>query len=275
MCAYVWWLGGLSPRRRWYVGGMTALAVVVVLVVAGRLTLARAVRHAGPAADQSAPGPVVLVPGYGGGTDGLAALAMRLERLGRRTAIVVPPGDGTGDLRKQASVLDKKVNALLRGGAPSVDVVGYSAGGVVTRLWARDHDGAHKARRIVTLGSPHQGADVSAAGAALSPGACPVACQQLVPGSALLRKLGHRVGDRPEWMSVWTTRDQVVTPPGSARLDGAVNVVLQQVCPDAAAGHDDLPSDPLVDGIVLRALGGDPMTAPAPSDCASLRAPGS
>ncbi|MEV5572422.1 hypothetical protein AB0L06_20460 [Spirillospora sp. NPDC052269] len=250
---------------------MTALITMIMLVVAGRLALARAGRHAGPAADQSAPGPVVLVPGYGGGTDGLAALAMRFERVGRRTVIVAPPGDGTGDLRKQANALDRRVNALLRGGAPSVDVVGYSAGGVVTRLWARDHDGAHKARRIVTLGSPHQGADVSAAGAALSPGACPTACRQLVPSSSLLRGLGHRVGDSPEWMSVWTTRDQVVTPPESARLDGAINVVLQEICPDAATSHEDLPSDPLVGGIVLRALGGDPMAIPAPSDCASLR----
>lgn len=266
------WPGGLSPRRRWYVGGMTALVAVVVLLAAGRFALARAGRNAGPAADQSAPGPVVLVPGYGGSTDGLAVLAMRFARLGRRTAIVVPPGDGTGDLRKQANALDKKVNALLRSGAPSVDVVGYSAGGVVARLWAREHDGGHKARRIVTLGSPHQGADVSAAGAALSPGACPAACRQLVPGSALLRGLGDRVGDRPQWMSVWTTRDQTVQPPESARLDGAVNVVLQEVCPDARTGHDDLPSDPLVDGIVLRALGGDPMTAPAASDCEDLRA---
>ncbi|MFC4911528.1 esterase/lipase family protein [Actinomadura gamaensis] len=265
------WLGGLSPRRRWYVGGMSALVAMVVLLVAGRFALARAGRDGGPAADQAAPGAVVLVPGYGGSTDGLAVLAMRFERAGRRTAIVVPPGDGTGDLRKQANALDRKVNELLRGGAPSVDVVGYSAGGVVARLWARRHDGAHKARRIVTLGSPHQGADVSAVGAALSPGACPLACQQLVPGSALLRGLGDRVGDRPEWMSIWTTRDQTVTPPESARLDGAVNVVLQEVCPDARTGHGDLPSDPLVDGIVLRALGSDPMAPPSESDCASLR----
>ncbi|RFU38846.1 lipase, partial [Actinomadura logoneensis] len=119
---------------------------------------------------------------------------------------------------------------------------------------------------------PHQGADVSAAGAALSPGACPEACRQLVPGSALLRGLGDRVGDGPAWMSVWTTRDQTVQPPESARLDGAVDVVLQDVCPDARTGHDDLPSDPLVGGIVLRALGAGPMTAPVASDCASLRA---
>ncbi|WP_211245927.1 esterase/lipase family protein [Actinomadura oligospora] len=271
----MWWLAGLSPRRRWYVGGMSALVAVIVLVVAGRFALARAGRDAGPAADQSTPGPVVLVPGYGGGTDGLAVLARRFERLGRRAVIVLPPGNGTGDLRKQADSLDRRVNALLRGGAPSVDVVGYSAGGVVTRLWARDHNGAHKARRIVTLGSPHQGADVSAAGAALSPGACPTACQQLVPDSPLLRGLGDRVGDSPEWMSVWTTRDQVVTPPESARLDGAINVVLQEICPDVRTGHDALPSDPLVGGLVLRALGSDLMTTPAPSDCASLRADGS
>ncbi|GAA4095056.1 esterase/lipase family protein [Actinomadura miaoliensis] len=89
--------------------------------------------------------PPALVPGYGGG----AAFVLDL------------PGDGTGDLREQARALDRRLGEALRGGAPSVDVVGHSAGGVVARLWAAEHDGARKARRIVSLGSPHRGAQLA------------------------------------------------------------------------------------------------------------------
>ena len=69
---------------------------------------------------------------------------------------------------------------------------------------------------------------------------------------------------------MWTTLDETVTPPQSARLDGAVNVVLQDICPDARTDHSGLPSDPLVLGIVLRARGTGPLTAPAAADCGTL-----
>lgn len=243
------------------------MASVLILLLAGVLVVAvpralRVFRADRPAPAQDRPGPVILVPGYGGGTGGLRILAERIRAAGGRATVLELPGDGTGDLREQARALDRATSAALRSGAPSVDVIGYSAGGVTARLWAHDHDGARKARRIITLGSPHRGAEVASAGQAFAPGACPLACQQLVPGSAVLARLGGRVPARPAWMSIWTTLDETVTPPDSARLDGAVNVPLQRICPAARTGHGDLPTDPLVTGIVLQALGPSPLRPP-------------
>jgi triacylglycerol lipase len=256
-------LGGLSPRRR--------AAAVAAVVLAGALVAALvgprlADRFGGASAGVSGserPGPVLLVPGYGGGTGSLQRLAERIRATGRTATVVAPPGNGTGDLREQAAALDRAVVGALAGRADSVDLVGYSAGGVVVRVWVQEFDGPTRARRVVTLGSPHHGARIAAAGAAAVPGACPTACQQLAPGSRLLTALASPVPTPPAWLSVWTLDDRTVTPPESARLPGAVNVELQSVCPAARPGHGGLPTDPTVTRLVLDALGAAALAAPA------------
>lgn len=260
----------MSPRRRLL---LVALAVVAAAgVLAGVLAALPAPGTArGPVA-QDRPGPVLLVPGYGGSRAALEPLAAALRAQGRQATVLPLDGDGTGDLLAQAGALDRAVTAAERAGAPSVDLVGYSAGGVVAGLWVARHDGADRARRVVTVGSPLHGTDVAASAAALTPDACPDACRQLAPGSALLAELDRAgVGRAVPWLSVWTGRDTTVTPPTSANLAGAVNVELQDVCPGAGAGHGDLPGDEAVAGLVNRALGTAPITE-APAGCGTLRA---
>ena len=55
----------------------------------------------------------------------------------------------------------------------------------------------------------------------------------------------------------------MVTPPVSARLDGAVDVPVQDVCPGRQVTHGQLPTDPAVQAMVADALGVRPPTAPA------------
>ncbi|MCU7726993.1 alpha/beta fold hydrolase [Actinoplanes sp. KI2] len=251
----------MSPRRRLLLLGVAGLAVTALLIVLGARLLGRS-DATGARPDQARPGTVVLVPGYGGGRAALSRLADRLEAAGRTTVVLTLPGDGTGDLLTQADTLDSAVRDALRHGAPSVDVIGYSAGGVVARLWVDRHHGAQVARRIVTLGSPLHGARIAGAGAALAPDACPQACRELAPGSDLLRRLDGPLPAGLPWLSIWTQDDETVQPPDSARLAGAVNVPLQSICPSARVGHGDLPTDPKVTALVLTALGTAPLTAP-------------
>ena len=272
-------MGVVSPRRRLLLLGLAAVLVVVLVVVA----VVAGVRLVGSTAGNGGPplqdrlGPVLLVPGYGGDRDALAMLAGRIEAAtGRNAAVLTLPGDGTGDLGAQVAVLDAAAHAAIAAGAPSVDVVGYSAGGVVAGLWVARLSGAASARRVITLGSPLHGAQLAGLGAALVPDSCPPACRQLAPGSAVLGELDRAgVGARLPWLSVWTAEDRTVVPPQSARLAGAVNVELQSVCQDAHTAHGQLPTDPLVTGLVLRALGTEPLREPVTADCAGLRATGS
>lgn len=253
--------------------------MIAVIVLAGAALIGvRLAANGDPTTgtpSQARPGTVLLVPGYGGNASSLNVLAGKLRAHGRTATVVALPGDGTGDLLAQVKALDDAVNAALAAGAPSVDIVGYSAGGVVTRLWVARDGGEHRARRIVTLGSPLHGTQLAAAGNSLVPGACPLACQQLVPNSQLLRSVDNQpLPASLPWLSLWTQDDQTVTPPDSARLSGAVNVPLQQICPAIQVSHSQLPSSNLVDGIVLAALDGPTMSTPTAAQCRELIASG-
>ncbi len=265
-------LAGLSPARRRLVVTVLALAVAA-LVTGAALLLDRTSGAAGrEPVSQAEPGPVLLVPGYGGSTASLRPLADRLAAEGRDATVVAVPGNGTGDLGGAVDVLDEAVDAALeRTGAGSVDVVGYSAGGVVARLWAAD-GGAEVTRRIVTLGSPHHGTTLADLAGSLAPDQCPEACRQLAPGSPLLAELnaGDETPEGPVWISIWTAQDQTVTPPESARLEGALELPVQSVCADARVAHGDLPRDPLVQAMVLEQLGVAVPAALSPDDCARL-----
>ncbi len=263
-------LADLPPARRRFVAVLAALALGVVVAIGVGLWGGREPETV--PASQAMPGPVLLVPGYGGSTTALDVLAEALTRAGRDATVVQLAGDGTGDLDEQAGVLkDAADRALERTGAASVDVIGYSAGGVTARLWVRDHGGAGLARRVVTLGSPHHGSDLAGLAADLATDSCPAACQQLAPGSDLLRRLnaGDETPSGPMWVSIWSTDDQTVVPPDSAALAGALEFTIQSVCPGVVVAHGDLPRAPAVMAAVLSELGTGAPTVPGGEVCSA------
>jgi pimeloyl-ACP methyl ester carboxylesterase len=259
-------LEALSPQRRRL--ALVVLGLVLVLVIAGAATAVLRTVHSTAGVPQDRPGPVLLVSGYGGGLDSLMPLAERLRSDGRDPVVVDPVGDGTGDLASQADHLGEVADRVLReSGAPSVDVIGYSAGGVVARLWVRD-GGAPVVRRVLTIGSPQHGTTQAALGAELA-GGCPAACEQLIPGSDVLRRLnaGDETPAGPDWVTIRSTADRVVTPVDSAALDGALNLVVQDFCPASTTTHGALPSDPVTLAALDSTLGAAPPKPPAQVAC--------
>ena len=261
-------LSSLAPARRRLLLVLAAAGALLLVVVVGLAVLGTG-DDVEPVA-QDEPGPVLLVAGYGGSVASLEPLRTELESLGRTTVVMPPVGNGTGDLDEQAAALGELAEETAeRLDAPSVDVVGYSAGGVVARLWVRDHGGDELARRVLSVGSPHHGTDI--AGQVLAAiGDCPPACRQLAPGSELLRRLnaGDETPAGPTFVAVYSTKDQVVTPPESAVLDGALSFSVQLVCPRDRAEHGDLPSDPVVLATLGSALGVDRPSTPTEDVCA-------
>lgn len=251
---------------------MLSIVAVVALgaVALGALVLRARHDQAVAPVSQSRPGPVLLIPGYGGSLESLAVLASAVRADGRDVTLVPLPDNATGDLRQQAATVERIAQAAIaRTHAPSVDVIGYSAGGVVARLWVRDFGGAALARRVITLGSPQHGTGVAGIAADVAPTACPTACQQLRDDSALLRRLnaGDETPRGPAYVSIWTTDDQVVTPPDSASLTGAIDVPMQSVCAGIQLAHGDLPQSPAVLAIIRLELASTPVRAVTSSDC--------
>jgi hypothetical protein len=68
-----------------------------------------------------------------------------------------------------------------------------------------------------------------------------------------------------DYTSVFSQNDELVQPPSSARLDGAVNVLVQDLCPGRSVHHGGALHDAAVFAVVLDAL-----THPGPADPARV-----
>lgn len=260
-------LANLAPARRRLVlaiGALVAMALVagILIVVVSRI-------RGDTVADQSRRGPVVLVPGYGGDVGDLDPLVAEVRREGRTAVVFRPTNGGTGDLRTQAKLLADLVDRTLdKEDAASVDLVGYSAGGVIARLYVRDEGGAAVVRRVLTIGSPQHGTDVAQL-AQDAVGSCPTACEQLASDSDLVRRLnaGDETPDGPRWVTVRSSSDTTVVPTDTAELEGALNLKVQDLCLDARTSHGDLPGDPVTLGALTGLLAKEPPVAPTGLSC--------
>lgn len=223
------------------------------LRLAAALLLLSGCGSAGGSADPSAPEPaaeppVFLLPGFGGSTSDLALIAAELRSAGRDVRLVELDEDWP-DFEAQAALLDEAV-----GDTPSADVVGFSAGGLVARLWASSDDAGGAARRVVTVATPHHGTSADVLGPA-----CTGGCASLLAGSDLLAELNaDETPDGVEWTTIWSETDGVVSPAESARLEGALDVRVQDLCPGLTLDHLQMLGAPVPELVVTVLAGEEP-----------------
>ena len=93
-------LSGLAPARRRLVVTVLAVLLVALVAVVGKVALGRHV--GGASVDQARPGPVIVLPGYGGETEPLRPLLVALRSEGRDVVLFRPTDHEQGDLRTQA-----------------------------------------------------------------------------------------------------------------------------------------------------------------------------
>ena len=167
--------------------------------------------------------PVMLVHGYLSPAKALYPMQTALGRRGRSAHLVSLPPLAIGAVWDMALSLDQSVDRVLREtGAPKVDVVGVSLGGLTALWWLRRLAGYRRARRLVAVGTPFLGTPFAHVGVCLLGWAGPGAAQCL-PDSTLIRSLAG--GSPIPSTSIAACGDRIA-PPESCVLEGAENVVL-------------------------------------------------
>jgi triacylglycerol lipase len=183
------------------------------------------------------PVPVLLVPGWGDQAVTMEPLRRRFTEAGWPESRVSALSfrDPVGSNEAHAAEIDRAVR-VLRGltGAPVVDVVAHSMGGLATREFLRDGREAGRVRRAVFLATPHRGTVV----AVLSWGD---GGREMVPGSVFLNRLNGApaVPEGVRALAVRTPVDLRVIPASSAILRGEGVENLEICCPTHQALVDD------------------------------------
>jgi len=168
--------------------------------------------------------PVILVHGYAQHTANFLWLMRRLRRDGwlhlysvRHTAI-------GGDIERSAPRLGQAIDRIRReSGAPVVDVVAHSMGGLVARACLRARGRSSGIGRLITLGTPHQGT------LALRWLGRDRMVAQMRPGSPVLCRLTAEdaVPSLAECISIYSADDALVVPASAGYYPGALNIEVR------------------------------------------------
>lgn len=177
--------------------------------------------------------PVLLVHGYGGNGGYWTPLRALLKRecISHDTVDLEPVMADIDDYVEQLERAVQRLRAAT--GVPRVVLVCHSMGGLVARAWLRRH-GDGSVARVITVGTPHHGTGLAAAGVGVN-------ARQMCCDSDWLRQLAQDdVPYRPRITSIWSWHDNIVAPQTSSRLAGARNVAFGGI------GHVALGGDPRV-----------------------------
>lgn len=223
-----------------------ALAAAEPRLTVPRSRMADALMCYGPVGKE-APQPILFAPGTG--ADGSQVFLLgggAFTAMGRTLCAVSFPRRTTADLQDSVQYLVFAVRRLSRRAGRPIALAGISQGGLLIRMaltyWPSLRG---KVTDAVTAAATHHGApgDAETTTKCLTTGCWPALWQQR-PGSALLRALNARRDETPGRTAYTTVRsatDEIVRPqtgpaPTSA-LEGAANILIQDVCPGRTTTH--------------------------------------
>lgn len=206
---------------------------------------------------RAARGVVLLVAGTGSTPDESWSWSYEpaLRADGYATCTVALPDHALGSFTEAAPYVAAAIRTAARRADHRIAVVGHSQGGALpvwaVKFWPRL---ARHVSDVVSLAGPFGG--TALADELCLPGRCAPLAWQLRQGSRTVAAL--RTAPLPARVavtSISTRYDEIVRPqPAASRLDGATNVLLQDVCAQDPSEHGLILGDPVAYALTLDAL---------------------
>ncbi|WP_373540557.1 esterase/lipase family protein [Chamaesiphon sp.] len=198
--------------------------------------------------------PVLLVHGLMDTRQKMGSIAKYLRGLGWEVYdIDLTPNNGATRLEILAAQVCDLVDRTF---APhqSIDLLGFSMGGIVTRYYIQRLGGIDRVQRFVTISAPHRG--TIAAHFSLRPG-----CMQMRPDSDFMRDLNSDVDrlNSLNFTSLWTPFDLIILPPNSSELGIGTEIAVPVVA------HPLMVSDRRILQLIAHALS-QPIVSPTRSN---------
>jgi triacylglycerol lipase len=163
--------------------------------------------------------PVLLIPGFYSDVSSFDKLSNYLTKLKRQIHILdLMPNTGELELeylsQQAANFINKTFDV-----EESLDIVGFSMGGIISRYYIQKLGGKNRIQRLITVAAPHYG--TWAAFLCNRP-----ACIQLRPGSKFLQKLNSDIADLEyiNCTSIWSPFDFIVFPADNSKLPIGRNI---------------------------------------------------
>ena len=265
----------LGPDSRWnhvhrLIRRIPALGATVALAL-GAAVLAPAASPAAPipfatgaattcppvAELRAARGVVLLVAGTGSTPEDTWSWSYEpaLRADGFATCTVALPDHALGSFTEAAPYVVVAIRTTSRLAGRPIAVVGHSQGGALP-VWALTFwpGLADRVSDVVSLAGPFGGTALGNELCTL--GRCAPLAWQLRQGSATLAALhAAALPDRVATTSIAGLYDEIVRPqPAASRLDGAENVILQDVCAQDPSEHGLFLGDPVAYALALDAI---------------------
>ncbi len=161
------------------------------------------------------PRPIILVHGIIHNRSAFIRLKRKMEKQGWENIFTLNYSTFHGNILQMVEELSRKVEMVMKKtGASQVDILAHSLGGIVARTFMTLGEGRNVVRRLVTLGTPHQGTQLSFMVKGLSRGALD---GDLRVNSYLIRLLNNTaINKKSEIVSVYSPFDWTVWPTENA-----------------------------------------------------------
>jgi triacylglycerol lipase len=165
------------------------------------------------------PCPIILVHGIIHNRSAFVRLKRRMEKRGWINVFTLNYSTFHGNIFQMVEELTQKVEKVRKQtGSSQVDIVAHSLGGIVARTYMSLGEGRGNVRKLVTLGTPHQGTLLSFMAKGLSRGALDA---DLKINSYLMRLLNQtEIPRSSEITSIYSPFDWTVVPAANGHVTG-------------------------------------------------------